>query len=159
MSGLSKIAGLPQMKMAWVISSAPEELKRSALERLEVIADTYLSPNAPVQLATPVFLAHRQGFQKQVTQRVRRNLTELDRQLAGQKTCGRLEVEGGWYAVLRVPATRSDEEVAIELLTEKDVYVHPGHFFDFAGEGYLVVSLIAGEEEFAEGARRVLSAF
>jgi aspartate/methionine/tyrosine aminotransferase len=159
MSGLSKIAGLPQMKMAWVISSGLEQLKRSALERLEVIADTYLSPNAPVQLATPVFLAHRQGFQKQVTQRVRRNLTELDRQLAGQKTCGRLEVEGGWYAVLRVPATRSDEEVAIELLTEKDVYVHPGHFFDFAGEGYLVVSLIAGEEEFAEGARRVLSAF
>jgi aspartate/methionine/tyrosine aminotransferase len=159
MSGLSKIAGLPQMKMAWVISSGPEESKRSALERLEVIADTYLSPNAPVQLATPVFLAQRAGFQKQVMGRVRRNLAELDRQLAGQKTCGRLEVEGGWYAVLRVPATRSDEEVAIELLTEKDVYVHPGHFFDFAGEGYLVVSLIAGEEEFAEGARRALSAF
>ena len=157
MSGLSKIAGLPQMKMAWVIASGPEELKRQAVERLEVIADTYLSPNAPVQLATPVFLEQRRGFQKQVIARVRRNLAELDRQLSKQKACERFEVEGGWYAVLRVPATGSDEELAIELLTKGDVYVHPGHFFDFAAEGYLVVSLIAREEEFAEGMRRVLS--
>ncbi len=159
MSGLSKIAGLPQMKMAWVIASGPEELKRQAVERLEVIADTYLSPNAPVQLATPGFLQQRHGFQKQVMARVRKNLAELDRQLAAQKTCSRLEVEGGWYAVLRVPATGSDEELAIELLTKEDVYVHPGHFFDFAAEGYLVVSLITREDEFAEGIRRVLSVF
>src|SRR6267143_6495806 len=153
MSGLSKIAGLPQMKMAWVIASGPGELKRQALERLEVIADTYLSPNAPVQLATPAFLQQRHGFQKQVMERMRKNLAELDRQLAGQKTCSRLEVEGGWYAVLRAPATGSDEDLAIELLTKDDVYVHPGHFFDFAAEGYLVVSLIVREEEFAEGMR------
>ena len=159
MSGLSKIAGLPQMKMAWVIASGPKKLKRDAMERLEVIADTYLSPNAPVQLATQVFLEQRHGFQQQVLERARKNLTELDRQLAGQKTCSRLEVEGGWYAVVRVPAIRSDEELAIELLTGKDVYLHPGHFFDFAAEGYLVVSLIAREEEFAEGMRRVLSVF
>jgi alanine-synthesizing transaminase len=159
MSGLSKIAGLPQMKMAWVIASGPQELKRQAVERLEVIADTYLSPNAPVQLATPVFLQQRHGFQKQVMERVHNNLAELDRQLSKQKACERFEVEGGWYAVLRVPATGSDEELAIELLTKGDVYVHPGHFFDFAAEGYLVVSLIAREEEFAEGMRRVLSVF
>jgi alanine-synthesizing transaminase len=159
MSGLSKIAGLPQMKMAWVIASGPEELKRQAVERLEVIADTYLSPNAPVQLATPVFLGQRHGFQKQVMERVRKNLAELDRQFSKQKACERFEVEGGWYAVLRVPATGSDEELAIELLTKGDVYVHPGHFFDFAAEGYLVVSLIAKVEEFAEGMRRLLSAF
>jgi aspartate/methionine/tyrosine aminotransferase len=158
MSGLSKIAGLPQMKMAWVVASGPSELKRQAMERLEVIADTYLSPNAPVQLATPVFLAQRHGLQKQLLARVRRNLAELDRQLAVQQVCSRLEVEGGWYAVVRVPATRSDEELAIDLLTREDVYVHPGHFFDFATEGYLVLSLIAREEEFAEGSRRVLSA-
>jgi alanine-synthesizing transaminase len=158
MSGLSKIAGLPQMKMAWVIASGPERLKRQALERLEVIADTYLSPNAPVQLATPAFLQQRHGFQKQAMARVRTNLAELDRRLAGQKTCSRLEVEGGWYAVLRVPAMGSDEELAIELLTKQDVYVHPGHFFDFGAEGYLVVSLIGREEEFAEGIGRVLSA-
>jgi alanine-synthesizing transaminase len=159
MSGLSKIAGLPQMKMAWLISSGPKQMKAPALERLEVIADTYLSPNAPVQLATPAFLEQRHGFQRQLMARVRKNLAELDRQLALQKSCGRLEVEGGWYAILRVPATGSDEELAIELLTKADVYVHPGHFFDFSGDGYLVVSLIAREEEFAEGMRRLLSAF
>ncbi len=148
MSGLSKI-----------IASGPDELKKQAMERLEGIADTYLSPNAPVQLATPGFLQQRHGFQKQVMARVRKNLAELDRQLAGQKKCSRLEMEGGWYAVLRVPATGSDEELAIELLTKEDVYVHPGHFFDFAAEGYLVGSLITREEEFAEGIRRVLSVF
>jgi alanine-synthesizing transaminase len=159
MSGLSKIAGLPQMKMAWVIASGPEQLKNQALERLEVIADTYLSPNAPTQLAMPIFFEQRHGFQKQVMARLRRNLAELDQQLAARKTSDRLEVEGGWYAVLRVPAVRSDEELAVELLTERDVYVHPGHFFDFSGDGYLVVSLIAREEEFAEGVRRLLAAF
>src|SRR5713226_1509051 len=153
MSGLSKIAGLPQMKMAWLIASGPDELKRKALEKLEVIADTYLSPNAPVQLATPVFLEQRGGFQKQVMLRVRKNLAEMDRQLALQKTCSRLLLEGGWYAILRVPANRSDEDLAVELLVDRDVYVHPGHFFDFANDGYLVVSLIGGEHDFAEGLR------
>ncbi len=159
LSGLSKICGLPQMKMAWLITSGPEELKRQALDRLEVIADTYLSPNTPVQLATPTFLEQRLGFQKQLMTRVRRNLAELDRQLARQKACTRLEVEGGWYAVLHVPAVQPDEELAIALLETKSAYVHPGHFFDFAGDGYLVVSLIAREQEFAEGIKRVLSAF
>jgi alanine-synthesizing transaminase len=157
MSGLSKICGLPQMKMAWLVANGPAELKRAALERLEVIADTFLSPNAPVQLATPTFLELRHGFQKQLMARVRRNLAELDRRLAAQKACTRLELEGGWYAVLRVPAVQTDEELAIALLETKDVYVHPGHFFDFAGEGFLVLSLIAEEEEFAEGVARILS--
>jgi aspartate/methionine/tyrosine aminotransferase len=159
MSGLSKIAGLPQMKMAWVIASGPEELKKQTLQRLEVIADTYLSPNAPVQAATPVFLEQRHGFQKQVMARIRRNLAELDRQLARQKACARLELEGGWYAVLRMPAVQSDEDMAIALLDTKDVYVHPGHFFDFASDGFLVLSLITREEEFAEGVRRILNTF
>jgi alanine-synthesizing transaminase len=158
MSGLSKIAGLPQMKMAWLIASGPDGLKRKALERLEVIADTYLSPNAPVQLATPVFLEQR-GFQKQVMSRVRKNLAEMDRQLALQKTCNRLLLEGGWYAILRVPVNRSDEDLAIDLLANRDVYVHPGHFFDFANDGYLVLSLIGREDEFAQGVQRLLAAF
>jgi aspartate/methionine/tyrosine aminotransferase len=157
MSGLSKIAGLPQMKMAWVIASGPAELKTQALERLEVIADTYLSPNAPVQLAMPAFLEQRSGFQKQLIARVRKNLTELDQQLAGQKICTRLDVEGGWYAVLRVPATRGDEDLALTLLESRGVYVHPGHFFDFPSDGYLVLSLIARENQFAEGVRRILA--
>jgi aspartate/methionine/tyrosine aminotransferase len=159
LSGLSKIAGLPQMKVAWSVVGGPEKLKTQALMRLEVIADTYLSMNAPVQLAIPAFLQQRQGFQNQLMARVRRNLEEIDRQLARQKACSRLETEGGWYAVLRAPATRLDEDFAIELLKENGVYVHPGHFYDFARDGYLIVSLITPEQEFAEGARLLLSMF
>jgi alanine-synthesizing transaminase len=156
MSGLSKIAGLPQMKMAWLVANGPATLKKQAVEKLEIVADTYLSPNAPVQLAAPSFLEQRGGFQKQVMARVRQNLEELDGQLAAQRHCSRLQVEGGWYAVLRVPATRSDEELALALLESRDVYVHPGHFFDFPTDGYLVLSLIAREDEFAEGMRRIV---
>jgi alanine-synthesizing transaminase len=159
MSGLSKISGLPQMKTAWLITTGPEHLRKQAMARLEVIADTYLSMNAPVQLAIPVFLELRHGFQKQLMARAHKNLAELDRQLAAQKCCSRLQVEGGWNAVVRVPATRSDEDLAIELLATKDVYVHPGHFYDFPSDGYLIVSLITPEQEFAEGTRRLLSVF
>jgi aspartate/methionine/tyrosine aminotransferase len=154
-SGLSKICGLPQMKAAWLAVSGPHPLKERALARLELIADTYLSVSAPVQLAVPKFLEQSHAFQEQLISRVRRNLAELDRQLAEQKVCGRLEVEGGWYAVLRVPATRSDEELALALLKEKGVYVHPGHFYDFAADGFLVLSLITAEQTLAEGTRRL----
>jgi alanine-synthesizing transaminase len=156
LSGLSKIAALPQMKVAWVVTSGPEEIVREAMARLEVIADTYLSMNAPVQWAIPVMLEQRKDIQRQLMARVRANLSELDRQLSGQKACERLEVEGGWYAVLRVPVTRSDEELAIELVRERQVLVHPGHFYDFPSDGYLVVSLIGEEGEFASGVQRVL---
>jgi len=157
LSGLSKISGLPQMKAAWLIAGGPQEWKREALARLEVIADTYLSVNAPVQLAIPRFLEQRHAFQEQVISRVRRNLAELDRLLAMQKACSRLTVEGGWCVVLRVPATRSDEDRAIELLTAQGVSVHPGHFYEFASDGYLVMSLITPERIFAEGTSRLLS--
>lgn len=159
LSGISKTCGLPQMKAAWVVTSGPRELKRDALARLEVIADTYLSMNAPVQLALPAFLAQRRTFQEQLMGRVRRNLAELDRQLALQEVCSRLEVEGGWYVVLRVPATRSDEDNALSLLNDSSIYVHPGHFYDFSSEGYLVVSLICKEEEFSTGMKRMLERF
>ena len=157
LSGLSKISGLPQMKAGWLIVGGLQEWKREALARLEVIADTYLSVNAPVQLAIPKFLEQRHAFQEQVISRVRRNLAELDRQLAMQEACSRLTVEGGWCVVLRVPATRSDEDRAIELLTAQGVSVHPGHFYEFASDGYLVVSLITPERIFAEGTSRLLS--
>jgi aspartate/methionine/tyrosine aminotransferase len=157
LSGLSKIAALPQMKVAWVVTSGPRELAAEAMGRLEVIADTYLSMNAPVQWAVPALLQQRKDIQQQLLERVRANLAELDRQLAGQKACSRLDVEGGWYAVLRVPVTRSDEELAIELVREKAVVVHPGHFYDFPGDGYLVLSLITATEEFKEGMGRVLA--
>lgn len=156
LSGISKICGLPQMKVAWAIIAGPPELKSETRARLEVIADTYLSMNAPVQLALAAFLAQRRGFQQQLMERVRQNLAEMDRQLSLQRVCGRLEVEGGWYAVLRVPATRSDEELALSLLNETGVYVHPGHFYDFAHDGFLVVSLISREAEFSQGLASLL---
>jgi alanine-synthesizing transaminase len=158
LSGISKICALPQMKLAWIITGGAPELAREALARLEVIADTYLSVSTPVQLALPQLLAQRGEIQRQVKERVAANLAELDRQLAAQESVRRLEVEGGWYVVLRVPATRSDEELAIALLDEQLVVVHPGHFYDFPGEGYLVVSLITPAEVFAEGIGRVLAA-
>jgi aspartate/methionine/tyrosine aminotransferase len=159
MSGLSKICGLPQMKVAWLITSGPEELKAQALDRLEVIADTYLSVNAPIQHAIPEFLEQRQEFQRQLMSRVKGNLAELDQQLSGQKVSAPFKIEGGCYAVLRVPATRTDEEVALDLIEKVGVHVHPGHFYDFPTDGYLIVSLIVPEQEFAEGIKRLVSIF
>ncbi len=156
LSGLSKISALPQMKVAWVVTSGPEREVEGAMGRLEVIADTYLSMNAPVQWAIPAMLEQRHDVQKQLLGRARNNLVELDRLLATQSACQRLVVEGGWYAVLRVPVTRSDEELAIELVIEKSVLVHPGHFYDFPRDGYLVLSLIGEESEFRRGVEGVL---
>lgn len=159
LSGLSKIAALPQMKVAWVVVSGPTAVQRDAIARLEVIADTYLSQNAPVQLATPKFLAGRCDVQAQIVERLRANLGELDAQLARQKLCRRLHIEGGWYAVLRVPVTRSDEELAIKLVKEQSVFVHPGHFYDFPSDGYLVLSLLTPLAEFQEGVSRIMKSF
>ena len=156
LSGLSKISALPQMKVAWVAANGPAQDVDAAMARLEVIADTYLSMNAPTQWAMPVLLDQCQSIQKQLLVRVSANLAELDRQLAAQKTCQRLEVQGGWYAVLRVPVTKSDEDLAIDLLREKSVLVHPGHFYDFPGDGHLVLSLITPEEEFKRGIARAI---
>jgi alanine-synthesizing transaminase len=158
LSGLSKICGLPQMKVAWLVVSGPDEWRAEAAARIEVVADTFLSVNTPVQVATPRFLQLAEGFQAQVTARVRENLAELDRQLAGQKACSRLKVEGGWCAVLRVPATRTDEELAIQLLEQRAVLLHPGHFYEFATEGYLVVSLIVSQEALQKGIKAILQA-
>jgi alanine-synthesizing transaminase len=161
LSGVSKISALPQMKVAWIATSGPAAQVEAAQveaaqDRLEVIADTYLSMNAPIQWALPALLEQRQSIQKQLLDRVLGNLAELDRQMAAQKMCQRLSVEAGWYAVLRVPVTRTDEELAIDLLRRKSVLLHPGHFYDFPSDGYLVLSLITIESEFAEGIKRLL---
>jgi aspartate/methionine/tyrosine aminotransferase len=156
LSGVSKISALPQMKVAWIASSGPERLVEAAEARLEVIADTYLSMNAPIQWAAPVLLEQRRNIQQQLLERVLTNLAELDRQLAAHDSYQRLAVEGGWYAVLRVPVTQTDEELAVDLLRRKSVLVHPGHFYDFPSDGYLVLSLITVSTEFGEGVRRLL---
>lgn len=153
-SGLSKICGLPQMKSAWIVAAGPES--RPAVDRLEVIADTFLSMNAPVQWAIPSWLAGRRAIQRQILDRVTENLAELDRQLALHETARRLDLEGGWYAVLRIPALVSDEQTVRELL-EKGVWVHPGYFFGMPESGWLVVSLLAPVIEFRTGVTTLLN--
>jgi aspartate/methionine/tyrosine aminotransferase len=147
-SGLSKIAGLPQMKAAWIVATGPEQ--EQMLERLEVIADTFLSMNAPVQCALPKWLEGRAAIQRQIGERVAANLAELDRKLGQLTGVRRLEVEGGWYATLRIPALESDEKTVLSLL-ERGVWVHPGYFFGMAESGWLVVSLLGPEGEFKAG--------
>jgi aspartate/methionine/tyrosine aminotransferase len=152
-SGLSKIAGLPQMKAAWIIATGPESV--AAVCRLEIIADSFLSMNAPVQCALPAWLKGRELIQRQIQQRVGANLAELDRQLAGLPAVGRLDVEAGWYAVLRIPALQSDEATVLALL-EAGVWVQPGYLFGMAESGWLVISLLAPEEEFSTGVTRMV---
>ena len=147
-SGLSKIAGLPQMKAAWIVAAGPEA--EAALERLEVIADTFLSMNAPVQCALTAWLEGREAIQQQIRGRTAANLAELDRQLSRLPEVSRLEVEGGWYAILRIPALQPDEQTVLALL-ERGVWVHPGYFFGMPPSGWLVVSLLGPVAEFNRG--------
>lgn len=158
LSGVSKISGLPQMKLAWIVASGPEAQAREAVARLEVIADTFLSQNAPIQMAAPALLKARQSVQAQLGDRIRKNLAELQHQLQQHPACERLALEGGWYAVLRVPVTRSDEELALLLLEKYRVLVQPGYFYDFPQDGYLVLSLITPCDVFRAGVSRILVA-
>jgi alanine-synthesizing transaminase len=155
LSGISKIAALPQMKAAWIVAFGPQEEQSEALARLEVVADTFLSMNAPIQCALPAWLAGCSSIQKQIRVRTQANLRNLDQILLRVPAITRLEVEAGWYAVLRVPALNKDEDLAVRLLEERGVYVHPGSFFGFAGQGWLVVSLLTPEEEFRRGVERI----
>jgi alanine-synthesizing transaminase len=155
LSGLSKVAALPQMKAAWMACFAEPE----ALQRLEVICDTFLSMSAPIQHALPAWLSERGTPQKQIRKRVEHNLNTLDVILLRQTLVSRLDVEAGWYAVLRVPGLQSEEETALELLRKRAVVVHPGGFFGFSGQGWLVVSLLAPEEEFAGGMEAIVTHF
>jgi alanine-synthesizing transaminase len=158
LSGVSKISALPQMKVAWIATSGPAAEVEAAQARLEVISDTYLSMNAPIQWALPALLKQRTNIQQQLLDRVRANLAEFDRQLAAQQTCHRLSVEAGWYAILRVPVMQTDEELVVEVLRRKSVLVHPGHFYDFPRDGFLVLSLIPAAAEFREGTERLFEA-
>jgi aspartate/methionine/tyrosine aminotransferase len=155
-SGLSKIAGLPQMKAAWIVVTGPET--PAAMSRLEVIADTFLSMNAPVQGALPRWLEASRGIQEQIRTRVKTNLAALDRELRRAPGLSRLKVEGGWYAVLRIPALESDDATVLKLL-ERGVWVHPGHFFGMGPSGWLVVSLLGAEAEFDTGVTTLINYF
>jgi alanine-synthesizing transaminase len=156
LSGLSKIAALPQIKLGWI--AARGDQARALLEPLAFIADQYLSVSAPAQAAAPELLRLAPAIQAGIMERMRGNLAALDRALAPHPHLTRLPVEGGWSVLLRRPALDSAEACALRLLRDSGVYVHPGHFFDLPGEGYLVLSLLPPPEVFQEGIRRVVAA-
>jgi len=155
LSGLSKIAALPQMKVAWMAVTGPETLVRPALDRLEIIADTYLSLSSPTEWAFPGLIEQRRSLQPQLLDRIQQNWAQLKSVVTGKSLCEVLDTEGGWYAVLRIAGDFSDEDLAIELLQKAHVLIHPGHFYDFPRDGYVVVSLIAPTESFRAGMERV----
>ncbi len=150
LNGLSKIAGLPQLKLGWIVVAGPQSLKRAALDRLEMIADTFLSVGTPVQLACRELLRTRATVRAQITDRTRSNLSTLREILQGTAAeC--LRVEGGWYAVVRLPRIRSEEEWALEILETGNVLMHPGYFYDFYDEPFLVLSLLTPPDIFRDG--------
>lgn len=155
LSGLSKVIGLPQMKLGWIVVSGPEHLRRQALDRLELIADTYLSVATPVQHAAARWLELCPAFQRQVLVRLRGNLHFL-RSTLKESPCRLLEVEGGWYASVRIPQTLSEQEWVLRFLAEDNVLVQPGFFYDFASEAYIVLSLLTPPDKFQQGVTRLV---
>jgi alanine-synthesizing transaminase len=151
LSGVSKVAALPQMKAAWIACFAEDDTRAEAGQRLEVISDTFLSMSAPIQCALPAWLSGRSGLQQQIKERLERNLSTLDAILLRQTLVTRLQVEAGWYAVLRVPGLQPEEQTTLDLLLQRGVMIYPGGFFGFSGQGWLVVSLLTREEEFKGG--------
>jgi hypothetical protein len=157
LGGLSKSAGLPQLKLAWIVVGGPEAARIAALEALELVADSFLSVNTPVQIALPTLLDAAESVRTAIHERLRRNLTGL-RGVAGRfPSCEVLRVDGGWSAVIRVPAVRSEERLVLDLLEHQHILVHPGYFFDFPREAYIVVSLLPTPQRFVDAITRVLS--
>jgi len=151
LGGLSKTCLLPQLKAAWIAASGPADLLDEALGRLEVVTDTYLSVNTPVQLALPRLLALRDVIHPPLMARLTNNRATLERALRGGAATP-LPVDGGWSAVVRVPRHPDEEERTLRLLERHGLCVHPGFFFDFPAEAFLVVSLLGPENDFARGA-------
>ena len=157
LGGLSKSVGLPQVKLGWIAVAGPADLVDGALERLEIVCDTYLSVSTPVQAAAAELLERGSPVRAQIRARVAANYRHLVGRNAAAPACRVLRSEGGWYAVLQVPTLRTEEELVLDLLVSDGVLAHPGYFFDFPRESYLVVSLLVPEAEFSEGVERVLS--
>jgi alanine-synthesizing transaminase len=156
LGGLSKSVGLPQLKLAWLVAGGPPEACARALTGLELIADSFLSVSTPVQVAAPTLLECGAAIRAQIHQRVRDNLAMLRDLARSFPACEVLKVEGGWSAVVRVPATRTEDQLILGLLDTEGVVVHPGYFFDFAREAFLVMSLLPPTEMLREGALRLL---
>ena len=156
LGGLSKTVGLPQLKLSWCIAGGPMDERASALRALELIADSYLSVGTPVQVAAPQLLRDGAPVRTAIQARIRQNLAALRAATARYPACETLTVEGGWSAVIRVPSTRSEEDLVLDLLRRERVLVHPGYFFDFAREAYVVVSLLPDPAVFEEASARLL---
>ena len=157
LSGLSKVAGLPQMKLGWIIIGGPPALRSEAMERLELVADTYLSVGTPVQHALPGLLEAGESVRQQITARVGENLAFLRERIDDDSAARVLQVEGGWYATVRVPRTKTEEQWCLDLLQQDKVLVQPGFFYDFESEAYLVLSLLTPQDAFREGIRRLIA--
>ena len=158
LGGLSKSVGLPQVKLGWIAAGGPQALVADALERLELICDTYLAVSTPVQLAAAELLQRGAAVRSQISTRSVANYRTLQQAVAGVPACRALPADGGWYAVLQVPSLESEEALVLRLLDE-GVLTHPGYFFDFPRESFLVVSLLPPEPAFADGIARVLRHF
>jgi aspartate/methionine/tyrosine aminotransferase len=154
LGGLSKSAGLPHYKLGWIKVAGPASEKRDALHALELIADNYLSVATPVQHALPHLLRIGTGIRHSIQKRIARNLGTLRDAVPTSSTV--LPVEGGWSGVVRVPRVGTDEDLAIALLEQDGVAVHPGYFFDFSTDGFIVVSLLTPPDTFDEGMRRIV---
>jgi hypothetical protein len=157
LGGLSKACGLPQMKLGWILVDGPAEARDGALGRLEFIADSYLSVGTPVQCAAERLLALGDGIAALIRERVDLNRQALAAAFPGGSASRVLSSDGGWYAVLQVPAVGTEEEMVLDLLAQSDVLVHPGYFFDFAREAFLVLSLLPEPAVFGEAIRRLRS--
>jgi aspartate/methionine/tyrosine aminotransferase len=158
LGGLSKSVGLPQLKLAWMAIAGPEPARRELMAGLELVADSFLSVGTPVQAALPALLDRGGAIRRRIQARVTDNLSELRRRLAPMPSIQLLEPSGGWTAVLRVPATRSEEALALDLLERHHVVVQPGYFYDFPSEAWLVISLLVEPAAFARGLERIVAA-
>lgn len=156
LGGLSKSAGLPQLKLGWMVVDGPDPWAGEAIERLSVINDAYLSVSTPVQVAASRLIDAGRGIRESIAARTAANLRALTDALAGHPSVTLLEPEAGWSAVLQVPATHSEEALVLRLIEEAQVVVHPGYFFDFPREAFLVVSLLPEPAVFREAIGRLL---
>jgi hypothetical protein len=159
LGGLSKSIGLPQAKLGWIAAAGPETAVRAAIARLEVACDAYLSVATPVQIAAPTLLERGAGIRRQIQARIAANYAQLAELARAAPACRLLRAEGGWSAIVRVPTVAPEEELVLDLLTRRGVLTHPGYFFDFPSESYLVASLIVPEADFREGFSRVFQHF
>jgi alanine-synthesizing transaminase len=158
LGGLSKSVGLPQLKLGWMALRGPASLLQSALMRLEIASDAYLSVGTPVQVAAPALLRAGHDVRLQIRQRVLSNYRHLLEAVGRHPSCQALRAEGGWSAVLRIPHTMPEDECVIRLLERQHLLVHPGYFFDFPRDGYLVVSLLTRPDVFRGAIHRLLTA-